>query len=73
MLAALDALSSLRSETRTVREVAAHFDRAAVEGMRAIEWKSSSLRRQTQRLLQESVAMMMGGYRNLLIGKGANV
>lgn len=55
----------------TTREVAASlvYPRASLPTGAA--WKSSSERRQTQRLVDEALAMMRGGYRTLLRGRTA--
>ncbi|MDP3906741.1 DUF2285 domain-containing protein [Novosphingobium sp.] len=68
MLATLDLLECVGGRPVTLRELAATVIYPRVDLGRAIEWKTSSRRRQTQRLLGEARAMTGGGYRRLLLG-----
>lgn len=69
LLAILDRLERADGEPVTIRDLADSTVYPRVELGRAIEWKSSSCRRQTQRLLNEALAMAGGGYRRLLRGR----
>ena len=74
LLAILDAVldsAQGRGQPVTTRQIAASlvYPRASLPTGAA--WKSSSERRQTQRLVDEALAMMRGGYRTLLRGKTA--
>jgi hypothetical protein len=50
------------------REIAAELLDADAAKLPAIEWKSSAVRRKANRLIQDALAMMKGGYRKLLRG-----
>ncbi len=52
----------------TLREIAKKVIYPNMDPGRAIEWKASSHRRQTQRLIAEARALVDGGYRFLLKG-----
>lgn len=69
MLAVLDRLGEKTKGTASLRAIATEFafPGAALAG-RAIEWKSSSIRRQTQRLIASAMWLRDGGYRHLLHG-----
>lgn len=69
LLAILDRLDRPGGPRATVLEVAGElvFRNLRPEG--ALIWKTSSQRRQTQRLIAEARRMANGGYRALLIGK----
>lgn len=70
LLKILDALHQ-RGDGRfaTLREIAQKVVYQNVDIGRAIEWKSSSHRRQTQRLINEAQLLVNGGYRWLLKGR----
>lgn len=68
MLAVLDRIERADCDPITIRELAETIVYPRIELGRAIEWKSSSWRRQTQRLVAEARAMAGGGYRRLLQG-----
>lgn len=68
MLRILDCLVTAGGHNPSIREIAAKAIYSRPEFSRSIEWKSSSARRQTQRLLREALDMTEGGYRNLLNG-----
>ena len=65
LLDILDRLA-LTGNRATTREIATSVVYSHSEHGRAIEWKSSSARRQTQRLVSEARYMMKEGYRRLL-------
>jgi len=50
------------------RAIAAALLDAEAATLPAVEWKSSALRRKTNRLIGDAVALMRGGYRDLLRG-----
>ncbi|VTZ26134.1 conserved hypothetical protein [Methylocella tundrae] len=50
------------------RDIAAALIDAEAAALPAIEWKSSATRRKANRLIRDSVALMNGGYRELLRG-----
>lgn len=50
------------------RDVATALLDAEAAHLPAIEWKSSALRRKVNRLIREALALMNGGYRDLLRG-----
>ncbi|WP_181443568.1 DUF2285 domain-containing protein [Porphyrobacter sp. YT40] len=66
MLAVLDARANDRVSTPSLRHVAATLAGGDAPAERAIEWKTSSRRRQIQRLLAEGLQLVNGGYRDLL-------
>jgi repressor of nif and glnA expression len=74
LLAILDVLAEHGGQCVNTRHIAAElvFPGAQIPD-RAIEWKSSSLRRQTQRLIAAAKSMRDGGYRHLLHGQVAAV
>lgn len=68
MITIFDALQRPESVRATVRELAQSVVYQHADLGRAIEWKSSSQRRQTQRLVNEACYFVHGGYRLLLQG-----
>jgi len=71
LLAVLDLAEGCGPDNSLYRQIAAGiFPGNAPQG-RAMEWKNSSERRQTQRLLAEARRMMAKGYRDLLAGRGS--
>jgi len=69
MLAALDARHEGNVSRASLRQVAAAVLGGNSASIRAIEWKTSSQRRQIQRLLGEGLHMAERGYRDLLNGR----
>jgi hypothetical protein len=69
MLAVLDRLGEDTNGPASIRTIATElaFPGADLAG-RAIEWKSSSIRRQTQRIIANARWLRDGGYRHLLHG-----
>jgi hypothetical protein len=69
MLAVLDRLGEDTNGPASIRNIATElaFPGADLAG-RAIEWKSSSIRRQTQRIIANARWLRDGGYRHLLHG-----
>lgn len=65
----LDAIHRSDNDVTTVREIAQRAVYLHMDLGRAIEWKSSSHRRQTQRLINEARYFVDGGYRLLLKGR----
>lgn len=51
-----------------LREIAAALIDADDAALPAIEWKSSATRRKTGRIMRDAIALMSGGYRDLLRG-----
>jgi hypothetical protein len=70
MLAILDRLGDETNGLVRLRAIANElaYPGTNVQG-RAIEWKSSSIRRQTQRLVATARWLRDGGYRHLLLGQ----
>ncbi|MFO6447009.1 DUF2285 domain-containing protein [Erythrobacter sp. NE805] len=68
MLEVLDARNNGDASPASLRLVAATVFGGDLQGDRAIEWKTSSRRRQIQRLLAEGLHLVEGGYRDLLNG-----
>lgn len=66
LLGILDILNEASGERLTIREVASKTLRSDLSGLRAIDWKTSSSRRQIQRHLAEARHMASHGYRDLL-------
>ncbi|WP_454887162.1 DUF2285 domain-containing protein [Sphingomonas oryzagri] len=68
----LDILDMLQAPPSTPRPTSHEIARRLIyPGMtigRGMEWKSSTERRRTQRLIDEALALMHGGYRTLLRG-----
>lgn len=69
LLNILDTMHSPDSGVATTREVAQTVVYRSANLGRAIEWKSSPYRRQTQRLIKEARFLVDGGYRWLLKGR----
>lgn len=70
MLAILDRFRDDHGQPVRVRTIAAEIVfPGSVMPSRAIEWKSSIYRRQTQRLIAAAQAMRADGYRHLLLGR----
>jgi hypothetical protein len=70
LLRILDHLEQAPSEA-SLRMLASEIVYARELAVRSIEWKSSSHRRQTQRLVKVARHMVAAGYRRLLNGRGA--
>lgn len=66
LLAILDRQQAGSGEPATIRHVAQDLIYPGLVSGRAIDWKSSSHRRQAQRLLAAARRMMASGYRDLL-------
>lgn len=66
MLTILDSLGRDLDRAITIRELAETSLFPGAMFGRSIEWKTSSWRRQTQRLVREALDMTNGGYRKLL-------
>ena len=69
MLKLLDALDEAAGKAPTTRELASILGLSQTD-LRAIDWKTSSARRQTQRLVVEARRMAASGYRDLLSARG---
>lgn len=69
MLRILDYLNATEPPEPTLRSIAETVLFPRRDLGRAIEWKCSSERRQTQRLVSSARQLMQGGYRQLLKGK----
>ncbi|MGE8134106.1 DUF2285 domain-containing protein [Novosphingobium subterraneum] len=69
MLKVLDCLNATKLPKPTLRGIAEAVLYPRHDLGRAIEWKCSSERRQTQRLLNSARYLMQGGYRELLKGR----
>lgn len=70
LLRILDYLADSGAAGPTVREIASEVVYNRANPSRATEWKTSSERRHTQRLVREARVMMQGGYVKLLQGRG---
>lgn len=68
LVSILDRLEQSASRGATIRQIAGELVFPGQTFDRAIDWKSSSHRRQTQRLVAEARRMMATGYRDLLRG-----
>ena len=68
LLAILDRLEQPSRGPATVRQITRDLLLPGLGYERAIEWKTSSHRRQAQRLIAEARRMMATGYRDLLRG-----
>tara|TARA_Y100000817_G_scaffold44607_1_gene31014 strand:+ start:244 stop:780 length:537 start_codon:yes stop_codon:yes gene_type:complete len=66
LLAILDMLEDASPKQVTLRELAKALIYPGLKAGRAIDWKTSSQRRQTQRLVAEAHRMAAEGYRELL-------
>ena len=69
LLRILDAIACADNGFTSVRQVAERVIYRNADFGRTIEWKSSSHRRQTQRLLNQARFYVRGGYRLLLKGR----
>lgn len=69
MLAILDLIDLSPGTPATVRQVAQEVTFRGMPRLRAAEWKASSQRRQTQRMIAEAEVMRDRGYLQLLLGK----
>ena len=67
LLAILDAIQD-RERRATTHEIARRLVYPRMTIGRGSEWKSSSERRRTQRLIHEALGLMQGGYLRLLRG-----
>lgn len=65
----LDCLDATEQPKPTLRQIAATILYPRHDLGRAIEWKGSSRRRQTQRWVNSAQHLMQGGYRALLMGR----
>ncbi|WP_375713674.1 DUF2285 domain-containing protein [Sphingobium sp. BS19] len=68
LLDILDAVLGHEGGRMTTHEIARRHVYRGLRIGRGDEWKSSSERRRTQRLIDEAIALMRGGYRRLLRG-----
>lgn len=66
LLGVLDLLVGNAGQPATLRELAGELGSGADIELRAIDWKTSSQRRQTQRLVAEARQMCSQGYRDLI-------
>ncbi|QNG48941.1 DUF2285 domain-containing protein [Sphingobium yanoikuyae] len=66
LLDILDAAGTRNGAALTTYEIARRHVYARLQVGQGSEWKSSSQRRRTQRLIDEARALMEGGYRRLL-------
>ena len=73
LLLILDTIERVGERVVTIRQVANEALYPDLEPVSAIEWKSSSHRRQTQRLAAEAKQMVKSGYRDLLRGRARPV
>ncbi len=71
LLRILDRLGPSAPSRVTTKQVAQDIIYPGTDLGRTIDWKYSSQRRQTQRLIKEALEMMTFGYRLLLKGKEA--
>lgn len=71
LLAVLDMVNLPGSDAATTHMVARTLVYPRMKNCSSAEWKSSSERRQTQRLIDEATTLMRGGYRALLCAKTA--
>ncbi|HET6523544.1 DUF2285 domain-containing protein [Sphingopyxis sp.] len=69
LLAILDAVDPRGARPATTYEVARQIVYPAMTVGRGAEWKTSSERRHTQRLIDEARELRDGGYRRLLLGR----
>ncbi|MBU2605201.1 MAG: DUF2285 domain-containing protein [Alphaproteobacteria bacterium] len=69
LLKILDRLSANEMRLPTLRTIATEVIYPQSQFGRALEWKTSSARRQTQRLVSEARYLMQAGYRDLLKGR----
>lgn len=71
LLAVLDMVNLPGAAAATTHMVAHSLVYPRMKDCSSAEWKSSSERRQTQRLIDEALTLMRGGYRTLLCAKTA--
>ena len=71
LLDILDALLAAGRARPSTHEIADRLIYPCLAIGRGAEWKASSERRRTQRLIDEALALMNGGYRALLQGRSA--
>ncbi len=71
LVAVLDMVNPPTGEAATTYRVARTLVYPHMKNCSSAEWKSSSERRQTQRLIDEALTLMRGGYRSLLCAKAA--
>ena len=71
LLDIIDALLAPGQARPSTHEVARRLVYPRLAIGRGAEWKASSERRRTQRLIDEALALMSGGYRALLQGRSA--
>ncbi len=69
LLSILDTVEHLGPVNATSRRIASTAIYPGMEFGSALDWKNSSHRRQTQRLIAEAIAMTRRGYRKLLQGR----
>lgn len=69
LLAILDLIDQSTGTPATVRQVARDITFRGLPPLRAAEWKASSQRRQTQRLMAEAAEIRDHGYLKLLLGE----
>lgn len=69
MLRILDCISEAHGPAPSIREIASRVVYPWADFGRSIEWKSSSERRQTQRLVTHARYVLNVGYRDLLKGR----
>lgn len=69
LLRVLDAIEEVESPGPTLRRIAETILYPGRDLGRAIEWKCSSERRQTQRVLKHAIRMMECGFRSLHAGR----
>lgn len=68
LLAILDLILAPAGRRPTTYAIARRLVYPNIEFGSSVEWKSSTHRRQTQRLIDEAHKLMLGGYRNILRG-----
>ena len=71
LLAVLDMVNVPGAGAATTYMVAHRLVYPRMKHCSSVEWKSSSERRQTQRLIDEALTLMRGGYRALLCARTA--
>lgn len=69
LLSILDTIEQLGEENATTRRIASAAIYPGRDFGSALEWKTSSFRRQTQRLVAEARRMTKTGYRQMLAGQ----
>jgi len=73
LLAILDRLDQPSGAQPTIRQIASDLIYPGTSGGRAIDWKTSSHRRQTQRLIAEARRMRDEGFRTLLMAASSTI